>query len=86
MKQFIIDGKIYTFDVEQVIDDTVEYVKCRENGRHAFIDIDNGVQFAGGGRVIAEPYEEQKSTFIVPRGCHYWGGVVRTNKVWRAQW
>ena len=86
MKKFIINGKVYTFNVIQDMHDGCVYAKCKDNGKYAFLDIENGVQFVGEHRVIAEPYDERENTFSIPKGFHYWGGELRHNASWRSQW
>jgi hypothetical protein len=86
MKKFLINGKVYTFDTIQNGNEGWEYAKCRENGKCAFLDVYNGVQFEGENRVIAEPCIERKNTFFVPRGFHCWGGELRHSASWRKQW
>ena len=83
-KKFYINNKVYTFDVIQDMYGGCVYAKCRENGKYAFLDIENGVQFEDEHKIIAKPYDECKS--FIPAGFHYWGGELRHNVSWRSQW
>lgn len=30
--------------------------------------------------------EKSDFVFAIPPGCHYWGGQIRNNSIWRKQW
>ena len=83
MKKFLIDGKVYTFDVieTKMNTDYVVYAKCRENGKYAWIDIINGVQFEGEKRIVAEPVAEH---YVGYNNLYQlWGGELRPKYNWQ---
>ena len=97
MKKFLVNGEICNFDIIQTCKlhgehegEICYYAQCLENGKYAWLDECNGVQFEGEDRVIAEPYAqpsvETRYSRFVPIGCHYWGGEIRNNEAWRKQW
>ena len=86
MEKIRINGQLFTFDIVQSSNDGWKYGKCRENGKYAFLDDCGGVQFEGEHRVLTDLYNPDKSISFVLRGFHRWGGQIRNNAAWRAQW
>lgn len=85
MKKYTIGCKVYTFDILETHElcgehkgEICYYGKCRENGKYAWLDEQNGVQFEGESRLIAEPYYEH------PFGAYsLWGGQFRPKYNWQ---
>lgn len=86
MKRYLIDGKLYSFKILEVYPLHGEYegeicywAKCFQNGKFAWLDEYNGVQFEGEERVIAEPCTEH------PNHGPYtlWGGELRPRYNWQ---
>lgn len=85
MKKYLINGKIYHFDVLEThklygehLGEACYYAKCTDNGKFAWLDEENGIQFEGECRFIAEPYiEHGYSAYAL------WGGEFRPKYNWQ---
>ena len=88
IKQYIVNCNTYTFDVsyEEMTRCGMMWLGvCRENGKEAWLDT-HGIQFVGERRQEAHAVAYHDCSFVVPHGCHYWGGEIRNNAQWRKQW
>lgn len=77
MKKYLVDGKIYHFDIVEK-HQFCYFAKCVENGKFAWLDEENGIQFEGERRFIAEPYTKHEYGV-----CVLWGGEFRPKYNWQ---
>lgn len=83
MKKYLVNGATYTFDSlgkdyeVMTVKGKMWLATCRENGKEAWIDEQNGVQFIGERRVEAK--EVLGCNQQVPYGYSLWGGELRDN-------
>ena len=82
-KEYEIDGKRYSFENVE-LQCGMLYGYCPAVKKWAWLD-PNGVQFERERRREAQEVH-QTAQFMVPPGCHVWGGEVRNNAAWRKQW
>jgi hypothetical protein len=85
MKKYLVDGKIYHFEVLEThelrgehLGEVCFYAKCTDNGKFAWLDEENGIQFEGESRFIAEPYTEHCFSAYT-----LWGGEFRPRYNWQ---
>lgn len=85
MKKYLVDGKVYHFDILETCKlggkhtgTTCYYAKCPENGKYAWLDNENGIQFEGESRFVAKPYVEHSFGSYT-----LWGGQVRPMYNWQ---
>jgi hypothetical protein len=85
MKKYLINGRIYSFDVLEThtlrgkhLGKVCYYAKCLQNGKFAWLDEQNGIRFEGERRFIAEPYTEHSyGAYTI------WGGEFRPKYNWQ---
>lgn len=86
-KSYRYNGKIYDF-VDVHYECGMLYGECTTvpyRGAFAWLD-DKGFQICVHPRVEAEEITSDEQHWVVPNGCHYWGGQIRNNAMWRKQW
>ena len=87
-KKYLINGEVFSFKVLEeytckgkLYGEVCYFAECtslRHYGKRAWLDEQNGVQFEGEKRIIAEPYSDN------PCGLYYmWGGELRPRYNWQ---
>lgn len=87
MKKYLVNGATCTFDSMyevMTMKGKMWLATCRENGKEAWIDEQNGVQFIGERRVEAKEVLGCNQQVLgcnqqVPYGYSLWGGELRDN-------
>ena len=88
IKKYLINGEVFTFKVVEEYTckgehygETCYYAVCtslRHYGKCAWLDEQNGVQFEGEKRIVAEPYTDSIYTSYT-----VWGGEIRPKYNWQ---
>lgn len=93
MKKYLIGGKVYSFEILETCELVGEhtnkicyYSKCLNNGKYAWLDDENGIQFVKQHRFIAEPYTDTCAEHYNENGFGaytLWGGEFRPKYNWQ---
>ena len=88
MKKFYYhNGEIISFN-DVRMEAGMLYGRCITQSNHnkwAWLD-PRGFQFEQEHRIEALEVFHYEYPLAIPRCCHYWGGEIRNNILWRNQW